>query len=122
MTTTATLDMATALLDGALLNGGATIPAPDSGYMVGGVNTLALDVATAEVDAIAAWIAETTHQDVTHVGSWLDGSTLYLDGCENIESRSQAVALAGARGELAIWDVSRGAEITTTVRSETANA
>lgn len=53
--------------------------------------------------------------DDEYLGAWTDPSTgtLYLDATEHIESRSQAMAAAEKRGELAIWDIRASEEVLT---------
>lgn len=119
------------LLARALNEGGGTIHpfvpfVPTSGYMVGNGREHTLDLATATVADVEAWIrrvvaevAEASEADDngyawpanTYVGSWVDGDTLYLDVSECHADEGMALAVAERLGELAIFDLDTMSEI-----------
>lgn len=119
-------DLALSLIVGTLESGGATVQpivegpeVPTTGYGVGGAvpgvtfawgeridrYTLEREVSRLAREAAArgaylgAWLSEGTH------GTWCIDVTEYLGDLED------ALALARARGEAAIWDVTNGADV-----------
>lgn len=114
--------LASALLEGARTNGGATVSpfaesSPTDGYMVGVAGYGAtLPLATATLEDVAAWVRDTRPHVATpraFFGSWVDGDTLYLDVSQRFADCGVALIVAAQRDELAIWDVANGAEIRT---------
>lgn len=53
--------------------------------------------------------------DDEYLGVWTDptNGTLYLDASVHVADKWEALEMAHAGGELAIWDIARGAEILT---------
>jgi hypothetical protein len=120
--------VASELVTFAVTDGGVTLVRDtarmyqNGGFAVGGVCAgLKLDASRHE-DAmnldylrypIVDWLLATS-PDVEHVGSWLDtDGSLYVDGVTIVADRSDAIALAVSRGELAIYDLTAGEEIRT---------
>lgn len=95
---------------------------PTDGYMVGGeVESLIIkDDEPRRYTTIDAWLVN--HIDLLHTrgyfaGVWKDTDTdlIYIDISRNVDDLYTALAMAEARGELAIWDVANGKEIRTEV-------
>ena len=112
--------LAQRLLDGARRDGGATLDpstgvAPADGYMVGiaGRGTVLHDLGSTAT--AAAWVARTLTELAPGecLGSWLDDGLIYLDVSVNVDDLETAATLARETGELAIWDVTAGVEIST---------
>jgi hypothetical protein len=63
-----------------------------------------------------AWFIEGT-PDAEYFGVWTDteGGTIYVDAVDWTPSRGNALAMARKRGELAVWDIARCAEVRTDV-------
>lgn len=82
------------------------------GYVVGGdVEGLKLPKDSrviGSVEAIAAWIDKTRSP---YVGSWVDYDTIYVDGCDVVIDRDEAIALGKERNQIAIWDLANNEEL-----------
>ncbi len=93
---------------------------PVDGYMVGGeVPSLILDEDERRpMTATDAWLAEhefTLSLPGYYAGIWKDSDTglTYIDISRNVADLYSALAIADARGELAVWDVAHGVEVRT---------
>jgi hypothetical protein len=114
------LDKAGLLITEAILGGGTTlnrdgaIESRRDGYVVGGrVPSLKVPVIPGICVEVARWLER---QPVTqswsgHVGSWLDGDTLYVDLVDIVDDKLEAAAIGRGRGELAIYDLSTSESI-----------
>jgi hypothetical protein len=95
---------------------------PTDGYMVGGVvPSLILAPEAAKYSRTDAWIDEhwtklKASGDV-FAGIWTDTETglVYVDLSERYDDLYTALAVATARGELAIWDVASSKEVRTEI-------
>lgn len=103
--------------------GGSFVPASGSParlrarFVVGGrVATVKVprDVAPSTLASVLAGFAGDAGSEV--VGTWVDGSTVYVDACDTFQSRTTALKVARRRGELAIWDSVLGCALETGVR------
>ena len=97
-----------------LVNEGITLDSVDleptthtSGYYVG---NRGLRFDPKDVLAIAKAI-ETCRNSSSLVGTWLERDSIYVDSTSWIESLPDALALAKARKELAIWDIANSTSI-----------
>lgn len=93
---------------------------PTDGYMVGGeVASLILKADEPKpMTATDAWLAEhefTLSLPGYYAGIWKDSETglTYVDISRNVADLYTALAIATARGELAIWDVASEREVRT---------
>lgn len=112
-------ELALRLVELARNDGGGTIDPrtgevveAESGYIVGGVvPTFTIeDDDPALVDAVEGFIRENSEG---LVGIWLHEGVAYLDAVELVDDLFDAVILAHAREELAIWDCAAQQEIDT---------
>lgn len=95
---------------------------PTYGYMVGGVvPSLILEPKAAKYGPTDAWLDEhwaklESSPDV-FAGIWEDSVTglVYVDLSERYDDLYTALAVATARGELAIWDVASSKEVRTEI-------
>lgn len=108
------------LLEITRANGGATIDllgaSPDSGFQVGirARDGLVLVDQFASQGLIDTWIQD--HLEILarpdhYVGTWIHEGRIYLDVSVNVHHLEDAIDLARANGQLAIWDVTNQAEI-----------
>lgn len=112
---------ARAIVDGAATApGGGSItttgaPVPTAGHVVGGVVPSLVTEAAPTVDEVAAWILATEAHRAGVLGWWVDTDTgrTYVDASDVITDRADALELAAARGELAVWDLAAAAEVRT---------
>lgn len=93
---------------------------PTDGYMVGGeVPSLVLEENNYRpYYTTDRWLEEhwnTLLKPGMFAGIWLDKDTGigYVDISRNVADMYSALAIADARGELAVWDVAHGAEVRT---------
>lgn len=90
---------------------------PTTGYMValeGHEETFPAEVFCAEmlVGYVARKFDVLTGSGEVYLGAWMSDGHVFLDVSENVvTSFANAVALGAARGQLAIWDVVNGAEV-----------
>lgn len=124
---TSALMFARGLANATVSEGGATLDASSgrpagwtTGYMVGGAVpslTLPATLAPVHVATLADWLASVRPGAIAarqYVGSWIDGATAWFDVSDRLADRADALTLAAARGELAIWDLANAAEIRVT--------
>jgi hypothetical protein len=80
-----------------------------SGYMVG----LSDNSLTARIDdtSTLAGLLDSVVSDGGTWGTWNDDGTVYIDPVVNVRRKSDAVALAQAHNQLAIWDVRHAREV-----------
>ena len=84
---------------------------PESGYFVGN-GTQGLVCPTEMVSrAIILGAVVHLHTDARFIGWWTDGDRFYLEPSDWVASEVEALALARERGELAIFDIARQADI-----------
>ena len=93
------------------------VPVPTVGYVVG-VPGRGIVVPSSQLtgDVAMAWVERVrtvASLPGRFVGVWVDGTRVYLDVVEILPERATAVAAGRTRGELAIFDLSRGEEIRT---------
>ena len=112
---------ARAIVDGAAAapDGGSITttgaPVPGVGYVVGGVVPSLATEAAPTAEEVTAWILATEAHRAGVLGWWVDTDTgrTYVDASDVIADRAEALELAAARGELAIWDLVAAAEVRT---------
>lgn len=89
----------------------------ESGYYVGGAHGMAPHLLGADMDNLNAALVtafERFHSGMDgsgYVGVWEDGGTIYVDATEWFEDPNDALDVAQARGELAIFDVANMEDI-----------
>ncbi len=113
---TETLNIAAAILDHTLEDGGGTFDTKGieqgltEGYVVGGiVDNLILPLKAQRsylIHAIAKFLyrVPTIGDKKPYVGTWIDGDKIYLDLSELTMDKYKAISLANERNELAIYD------------------
>lgn len=93
---------------------------PTSGYMVGGVTpSVILDPGTTLprliLDLLHFYQRNQEHldKDGLFLGTWVDPETgkIYLDVSQRVADLEEALKIGDLRGEIAIWDVINGQEI-----------
>jgi len=118
------------LIDGAIKHGGCTLNtlayqanAPKSGFVVGGASDVLVisadklhghEAVKARKD-VRDWLASNIDEDnypaFPFVGSWKDNGGVFFDFCNIYESIDDALNLARARKEIAIYDLAAGESI-----------
>jgi len=108
-------------------NGGATVnpltgASPTSGFMVSERGGTAVDAdeffgehGADSVQSFADAHAEAFHDENTYLGTWHDQESgkVFMDVSHNVADRADAVAMAKANDQIAIWDVTNSQEIQT---------
>lgn len=111
-----------------LQNGGGTftmvgVPVKhETGYYVGGLVPTSI-VGVPEGEHGRTWLADSLKRFVlqhyraighanAYVGTWVHEGNVHIDGSQWVGDREQALELARARGELAVWDCKAGQEVT----------
>lgn len=91
---------------------------PQDGYMVGGIRPEIVvprdeRLVTAGVSYLAEEYAGAVKSGAVFIGGWVNdtSSMVHLDVSECYASRAEALEVAAARGEIAVWDVSAADEI-----------
>jgi len=123
MGTILTADHVAERLIDAIPDGGGTVQvypgqADPVGYIVAFPGYTARLVVDEDIaDAVEDWLRSVqpilAWQNRAYAGIWVDSDgAVVLDVVEDITERAVAEALGRARGEIAIWDVKRGEEIT----------
>lgn len=115
---TTSTQIARHLLNGAQTDGGATInhlsQVPRTGFCVGLGGAVALDPSTGYFDQALQIVDEAlADKPRTTFGAWVDTETqaLYIEPVQVFGAKSDALAAAAERGELAIYDLDNGVEI-----------
>lgn len=104
-----TREIATALIEGALRDGGITLNLSDNNHrwVVGGlVPSFYVDAefARGSHDNMARQLQLPSGVKADTLGSWLDKGTIYVDYGTRHFSAIDAFNVARERGELAVWD------------------
>lgn len=109
-----------ALVDGLTrLNGGCTVDvngeSPTDGYMVGGyVPTVIIPRDQFTQGDVAKFITEHAAKLAeagSYIGTWVNEDSVYIDLSKRFTLLSDALIIGGKHGELAIWSVAMGKEI-----------
>jgi len=86
-----------------------------TGYTVGVGVAAQTTLATLALGHIAGLLAKewptTAPANAQYVGTWIDGTTLYVDHVTVISDLGIALSLAARHNELAIWDNANGCSI-----------
>lgn len=115
------------LIDSLLVSDGVTVsvtnaPVPDSGYMVGGLDSLTLTRNELTLNRqgvyntlsrfVSANLRAAMCADV-FLGGWIDSAdqTVWIDFSQHIVTKDYAMELGKSRGEIAIWDLAANEEI-----------
>jgi hypothetical protein len=94
------------------------VPVPKSGYVVG-VSGFGIKVPTPpfpDVSLIEEWVKWRLPYATgvnRGMGSWTDNGYVYFDVVETYGEKLTAMLKARQRGEIAVWDISKGEEINT---------
>lgn len=107
--------IASELLSGARLHGGATVrldglPVPADGFLVGH-HGIADGISAMRHTRVTEWVRGAKVSGAAYVGSWLDNGTLYLDVSTWHATEAEALAVGAARGELAVFDLAHGKSV-----------
>lgn len=90
---------------------------PRSGVMVSRVGNEAKIPGMPTGEKIAGYLAENAEELARpgrYLGGWVDDGDTYLDISQRFPTKGQQAQLAlGSNGQIAGWDVARGAEVTT---------
>lgn len=84
---------------------------PSDGYFVGGVAPSMVTETVPSPSQLSAYVDTFPFAD--YVGIWTDTEThkVYVDVVEHYSSLTEAREVAGAREEIAIWDIENSSEI-----------
>ena len=119
MTTTLNQNIVAELIEPLPYVGGATVNprggrVPADGYMVGVAGRgIVVNMVDGDVyREVLAWLTNTSFGPNEYAGSWLDLDLAYFDVSCRVDALGDALALAGATGELAVWDIANACEVT----------
>jgi hypothetical protein len=99
------------LLQSALEQGGATVmldgrPLPDKGYIVSLYGKgLVQKVDDIDLEKLVLWVKSAMRSGYVCLGSWADNGEVYFDVNVVIDSYGEAIRLAMAEQQKAIWDI-----------------
>lgn len=106
------------ILEATLEAGGATFYADtlqmvhhDAGFYIGGAaSTVVIPESEFTLETLSLAISDVSGR-TRYIGTWIHAGSVYVDAVTYLRDAKQALELARQRGELAVYDIAGGSEL-----------